>query len=528
MYARTLNNEATILGAGVIGSNAGSLYQGGVSVNNTGTINANSSGNTLFIQVGGSVTNSSVAGGHGRRRARPGRRRAALNNAGGTISASGAGSTVLVNMEVQGGTLTTSDGGVIETGGSGRVPERQRPGPDHPQQRNHLHGGQQRPDRGGGNARPGHGRRPRRDAGADWSAAAPRRRPDVRGTRAVILSGSGAQIGGDSDARTLNNEVTIEGTGVIGSNVGALYQGGMSLNNSGIIDANVAGQTLTIQVGGGSVINSNVFEATGGGILNLAAPYAPLDNAGGTIPSSGAGSTVLVNMEVQGGTLTTSGGGVIETGGSGAFLDASAQGPITLSNGTTYTAGSNGLTEAVGTLDLGRGRPRRDAGASGQLQLHGGDLTFAGPGIVILSGAGAQIGGDGGTRTLNNEVTIEGTGVIGSNVGALYQGGISLNNSGIIDANVAARRSPSRSAAARSSTAISWRRRTGATLDLAAPSARPEQRRRRYHRLGHGQHGPRRYADSGRRSQFFGRRRHRNRRKRRLLERRDWERRDHA
>ena len=105
--------------------------------------------------------------------------------------------------------------------------------------------------------------------------------------------------------------------------------------------------------------------------------------------------------------------------GTGAFLDGSTQGAITLSNGSTYTAGTSGLTQAVGTINLGTTAAATLA-LTGQLQLHNGDLTLSGPGNVTMSGGNAQIGGDGYGRTLTNNATIQGYGVIGSNIGSLY------------------------------------------------------------------------------------------------------------
>jgi len=124
----------------------------------------------------------------------------------------------------------------------------------------------------------------------------------------VTLSGAGSltmvagQMGTNGGAQTLSNSSTILGSGFIGSNSGALSQN-LSLNNSGTIDANSSGNTLQIE-GTGVTTNTNLLEATGGGILNITSQNA-VDNAGGTITASGSGSAVeITNDTVQGGTLT--------------------------------------------------------------------------------------------------------------------------------------------------------------------------------------------------------------------------------
>jgi len=92
----------------------------------------------------------------------------------------------------------------------------------------------------------------------------------------VTLSGAGSltmvagQFGttGSGQGCTLTNQGNILGYGVIGSNVGALYQN-LSFSNSGTVNANSSGNVLSIQGTGASITNSGTLEATGGGILDL-------------------------------------------------------------------------------------------------------------------------------------------------------------------------------------------------------------------------------------------------------------------
>ena len=65
------------------------------------------------------------------------------------------------------------------------------------------------------------------------------------------LTLAGGQVGTDGNGRTLTNQSTINGYGLIGSNASIDYPN-LNLNNSGTIDANSSGNTLTIGGSGGS------------------------------------------------------------------------------------------------------------------------------------------------------------------------------------------------------------------------------------------------------------------------------------
>jgi hypothetical protein len=424
----TLTNGSTIQGSGVVGSNAGPVYQN-LSLNNSGTIDANSSGNTLAIQgTGGSIVNSGIL------EATSGgilnlATTAALNNNGGTISAIGTNSVVNVSTSIQGGTLSTSGGGVMQTFGGAT-----------------LDGTSQ----GAITVSDGS----KYTAGAAGSATITKVTGaldlgtvsggtlalggalELIGNTTVTTPGSGSitmtngQIGTDSNGYTLTNTGLIRGSGVIGSN-SATYQN-LSLNNTGSISANAIGKTLSIQGTGGSIINSGTLRATAGGILNLATTAA-INNIGGTITATGTSSVVNVSTTIQGGTLSTSAGGVMQTSG-GATLDATNHGAITLSDGSTYTAGAAGsgtITNITGTLNLGTVSGSTLA-LGGALELVS-DTTVVTPGTGSITMANGQIGTNSNAYTLTNNGLIQGSGVIGSN-NTTYQN-LSLNNTGTINAN---------------------------------------------------------------------------------------------
>jgi hypothetical protein len=250
------------------------------------------------------------------------------------------------------------------------------------------------------------------------------------GNPAVTLDGSGALVvdgaaiqGGYNS--TLDNNSTIEGSGEIGTNVG------LALNNTGTIDADQS-KPLTVQLDTGyPTTNTGTLEATDGGTLQL---QGVINNTNGVIEAVGAGSVVLLvgnltsnatQATLSGGTLGTSKGGAIEVGSGGA----------TFSGGLTVTAGStltvldgDSLTMASSTFTITNNGTITFDSAS-ELLLGSDTVTLKGSGVLELNGGTIY---DGYNATLYNASTIEGSGAIGANIG------LTLNNSGAIDANQSA------------------------------------------------------------------------------------------
>jgi len=426
-----LTNQGNILGYGVIGSNSGALYQN-LSFNNSGTVNANSSGNTLSIQgTGASITNAgtleATAGG-----ILDLTTSASIDDSGGHITATGSGSTVEVSTTIQGGTLNTSSGGVIETVGTA--------GLDASTQGAITLTNGSTYTAGSGTVTKLIGTLDLGTTSGSTLALGGQLQltgnTTLSGPGSLVMTstnGSTGQIGTNGTQYTLTNLSTISGSGLIGSNASSVYPD-VSLANSGTVNANQAAGTLTIGGNGTSMTNTGTFEATGGGILSLATT-AVIDNNAGLITANGG--TVDVSTTIQGGTLNTSNSGVMQTVGT-ATLDASTQGAITLTDGSTYTAGSGTVTKLIGTLDLGTTTGSTLA-LGGQLQLTG-NTTLSGPGSLVMTstnGSTGQIGTSGAQYTLTNLSTITGSGLIGSNASSVYPN-VSLVNSGTVNANQSA------------------------------------------------------------------------------------------
>jgi hypothetical protein len=101
------------------------------------------------------------------------------------------------------------------------------------------------------------------------------------------------QVGG---LTLTNSNNLIQGAGIIGN-------GGLTVINNGTITANQSGATLLLN-GSGGVTNTNLIEATGGGLQISTV----INDAGGNITPAN-GSSVLLNSTIQGGTLNTLGHG---------------------------------------------------------------------------------------------------------------------------------------------------------------------------------------------------------------------------
>jgi len=260
----------------------------------------------------------------------------------------------------------------------------------------------------------------------DTGVLAPQASATLSGGGTVTLSG-GAIEGG---AVTLTNvDNTIQGSGLIGGTPGTI-----GLVNEGVVDANAPDLDLTLN-GGNGVINTNVLTATNGGTLEI---NTTVNNAGGTI-LGGGGTVVISNGDVQGGTLTTTPGGAIESGTS-ATLDGSTNGPITISTGSTYTAPVGTTTTILGTFNnngniqitSGPGLQSSNVVLSGNVILQG-----LGGGTVTLiqtggGGPGFYAGATGVTLT-NVTNTIQGAGSIGEYANGL--GSFGTINEAVIDAN---------------------------------------------------------------------------------------------
>ena len=248
----------------------------------------------------------------------------------------------------------------------------------------------------------------------------------LTGGGAVTLSNNTANrvygLGGGSVLDNVNN--TISGAGEIGVN------GNLSVTNeaAGVIDANqTTAQTLD---GGNTITNKGILRATNTGGLNLTGGVVVNNAGGGRLQANGAGAHVdLQSVTIQGGTLSTTGGGLIQTTSVGT-LDGSVT-PVTISTGSTVQVNNNTTLNLKGAIDAQGVIKLNSVGNVTDLIVGAGTVTLSGPGGIITSdNVGNRIYGGGGGILDNLNSTISGAGSIG------VLGGWTLKNESLIDANL--------------------------------------------------------------------------------------------
>ena len=241
-----------------------------------------------------------------------------------------------------------------------------------------------------------------------------------------IYSGSGSD--------TLTIKQVIQGAGQLGVGLTTLV-------NQSTVDSNFSGSTLQINPNGGGVTNTSaILEATSGATLQLLGTYT---NTSGTIQAvnATAASTVLLDgATINGGTLTSTGNGTIQTQGSAALNG------VTLSTGTSYVIPDNTNTTLQGTI-TNNGTISQNSGGDNTNLLISGPVTLTGTGTLTLSdNAANRIYAPNGADTFTIKQVIQGAGQLGvgltkilnsSIIDADYSGGtltVAPNGSGLTNA----------------------------------------------------------------------------------------------
>ena len=268
----------------------------------------------------------------------------------------------------------------------------------------------------------------------------------------VTLGGGGAILMSDTNPRTgasfallfgsattdrlTNTDNTISGSGLIGN-------GQTVLINRGTITATATGvgkplilnpTAANLSNGSTTHINTGLLRANGATLRFFGGTY---DNSGGTIEALNGSVVELQNLTINGGTLQTTGDGVINgfgfNGGYPTLVD--------LTNKGTLQAPSGGALALAGTLtNSGTIRIGTSTGAA-NVRINS-DVTLKGGGNVILSDIAnggnnfnAGIFGISPTTRLTNvDNTISGGGSIGQGVG-LSGGQLVFINQGTVIAN---------------------------------------------------------------------------------------------
>ena len=186
------------------------------------------------------------------------------------------------------------------------------------------------------------------------------------------------------DALT-NVDNTISGAGQLGA-------GQMTLINeaNGVIDA-TGTNALVLDTSGELATNAGLIEATGtGGLLLQSTTVA--NGAKGVIEANGAGSHVdLGTATIEGGTLKTANGGVIQAVDRGSVLDGTVDavkvaGTVDIVNGTAAYLCLEGTIDNTGTINI---------------QSAGNDVRLRMSANTLLTGTGAVIMSDSNNNTID-------------------------------------------------------------------------------------------------------------------------------
>jgi hypothetical protein len=218
------------------------------------------------------------------------------------------------------------------------------------------------------------------------------------------------------DARLVNVDNTIAGTGAIGVAT-------MGLHNSGVIDANLPYQDLVVEPNGLGVINLGLLQASNAGRLRLI--NGSFHNGGGVIQALSGSRVELDGSAVAGGLLATEDNGLLRV------MDA----PATLENVTiegTFELGPvqlsfKGTIVNDGFFSVAAGETFAPPEEFSEIILppNGGDVNLVGSGLMdmrwckIHSGANTP-----GGRLINGpDHRITGEGLIGMNTTGLVNYG---------------------------------------------------------------------------------------------------------
>ncbi len=250
----------------------------------------------------------------------------------------------------------------------------------------------------------------------------------LNGTGTVVMgSGTTANTSlirgaGGTWRLTIGVNQTIEGQGQIGVNTAANF------TNNGLIDANRS--TLRMKVDPTTdVVNTSTMQASSGGILELLA--GTFNNVGGLIQALDTSRVELAGAVVQGGTLSSSGSGLIRNTVNSSTIDGSTN-AVTISGNFEMTNATltnvNGEIINNGTWDI------KSSGSNTEVKLIG-DTTLNGLGVFEF-GTGATTShsimrGSGAIRTLTvgANQTVKGQGQIGIGTN------VNLTNNGVVEAS---------------------------------------------------------------------------------------------
>ncbi len=278
---------------------------------------------------------------------------------------------------------------------------------------------------------------------------------DILSGQNLTLSGGGVLRLSDSGANTVdalapgstltNVDNKIVGVGQLGSsNLAIVNDIGATIKANGALPLVIAASTITNDGTIKVALDDNLI------IENATVNNGP----SGAIKVKDGAQLSLQSADIVGGTLATTGSGVVQTTDSGSTFDGSA---ATLNNTGTVEINDNTALTVLGAID-NTGTIALEANFGGVNLTLAGDTTLSGGGDITMSDAvGNLITGGAGMTLTNVDNTISGAGALGGNalviineaVGVIDASGVAnrlviktganpLDNAGLIEATGAA------------------------------------------------------------------------------------------
>jgi hypothetical protein len=237
----------------------------------------------------------------------------------------------------------------------------------------------------------------------------------------LIVGNEGAALSGGGKIELTNNDedvITAASPSPTLTNVNNTVTGSGVLGDGLNLTNEAAGvidanvpSSLTIR--GNNVANAGLIEATAGGELEINSTQ--IDNAStGIIAATGTNSVVVVvEATITGGTLKTASGGAIEVGASGVTFDGSTPAaPITNAGNVVVQDGD--ILTVLGTIDNSGTITLDSTGDPTKLVIVAGGAALEGGGKIILTVASNEITGVAASDTLTNvDNSISGAGTLG-------------------------------------------------------------------------------------------------------------------
>ena len=185
----------------------------------------------------------------------------------------------------------------------------------------------------------------------------------------------------------------------------------IDLHAANTIDANVSGETLLIDPNGNGMINSGTMRASNGGTLTVNS--GTFDNTDGMIEALDGSNVALAGTTViSGGTIQSTGSGQIEVlTGQNVFLsNLTLDADVQVANNTDF--GISGIINNTGSVQVDS-----TGGGAADIEIQSTGATLGGGGTITLTGPNslARIVGAGSPTLTIADQTIQGYGNVGNN-----------------------------------------------------------------------------------------------------------------